>query len=820
MRDVGSCSDDGKVVISGLYTNETQEYVYLRPVTCLALDPDFHRKRTRQFVSGGKSGQLVLNSKGWFGSRDTVLHSGEGAVHAVKWRGPLIAWANDSGVKVYDTSLGQRITYIDRPKGSPRPDLYRANLCWESDTSLIVAWADMLKIGQVREKLTPAGQTVRFVEIVCFFQLDYMVSGVAPFGNEHLVVLAYLVEEDPQEKGRLRPQRPELRVVSRLRNEEVSSDALTIHGYESAKATDYQLARLSGESLFYIIAPKDIVVARPRDLDDHIAWLLERERYEEALQAAERAPEAQLKEHRLVDIGERYLGHLLDTARVDEAARLAPKVLARDAKLWEKWIYRFAKMKQLAWLSPYIPVGNPQLSERVYEMVLSSFLASDHAGFKRTIQEWPSGIYNIQNVIKAVRERIKASPDADVLMDALALLYTYDRQYDQTLHIYLRLRRRDVFELIQKHDLFDSIQDKVLLLLQVDQAEAIRLLVANVHRVPMQQVVAQLREHPPLLHQYLHAVFVKDARLGEAFHELQVELYAEYDRKNLLPFLHQSTAYPLEKAYRICEARQLYPEMVHILGRMGNTKQALALLIERIGDVRQAIEFVQARNDEELWEDLIQKSMDRPAFIAGLLEHIGGHVDPIRLVARIPNRMVIPGLRDRLVKIISDYNLQTSLREGCNDILKQDCVDLSLRLNRQQRRALRVERLTCATCQADIEPAKSSAVQADAVVAFFCQHSYHARCLRAAIQHANQSSAATAAAADTLSPQQRKRLKEQELLEVKRPAAAAAAAAAGVAAAASAAATAAGVVAASPASHDADLWCILCQHGNAPQRAD
>ena len=44
------------------------------------------------------------------------MHSGEGPINAIKWKGPYIAWANDIGVKIYDNEIGQRITYIDRPK--------------------------------------------------------------------------------------------------------------------------------------------------------------------------------------------------------------------------------------------------------------------------------------------------------------------------------------------------------------------------------------------------------------------------------------------------------------------------------------------------------------------------------------------------------------------------------------------------------------------------------------------------------------------------------------------------------------------------------
>ena len=45
-------------------------------------------------------------------------------------------------------------------------------------------------------------------------------------------------------------------------------------------------------------------------------------------------------------------------------------------------------------------------------------------------------------------------------------------------------------------------------------------------------------------------------------------------------------------------------------------------------------------------------------FITGLLQNIGTHVDPIILIQKIREGMFIPGLRDSLVKILHDYNLQ------------------------------------------------------------------------------------------------------------------------------------------------------------------
>jgi len=51
---------------------------------------------------------------------------------------------------------------------------------------------------------------------------------------------------------------------------------------------------------------------------------------------------------------------------------------------------------------------------------------------------------------------------------------------------------------------------------------------------------------------------------------------------------------------------------VVFVGRMGNTKQALQLITNELGDVNQAIAFCKEHNEHELWEDLISYSIDKP----------------------------------------------------------------------------------------------------------------------------------------------------------------------------------------------------------------
>jgi hypothetical protein len=47
-------------------------------------------------------------------------------------------------------------------------------------------------------------------------------------------------------------------------------------------------------------------------------------------------------------------------------------------------------------------------------------------------------------------------------------------------------------------------------------------------------------------------------------------------------------------------------------GRIGNTKKALVLITQELNDIEQAIAFCKEHDDMELWEDLIQYSLNKP----------------------------------------------------------------------------------------------------------------------------------------------------------------------------------------------------------------
>ncbi|KAK8456416.1 hypothetical protein SEVIR_3G019800v4 [Setaria viridis] len=816
---IGSCSDDGTVAISSLFTDEKLKFEYHRPMKAIALDPNYSRNY-RRFATGGLAGQvLVLTKKTWGGYHKKVLRDGEGPIHSMKWRTDLLAWANDAGVKVHDMKTDKGIAFIERPKGIPRPEFLLPHLVWQDDTVLVIGWGTSVKIAAIRtdssqglngiQRTIAAVGSEKYVDIVGSFQTGYHISGIAPFGDL-LVVLAYIPDEDEKEKKistsvtsrQGTAQRPEIHLVS-WKNDEVTTDALPIHGYEHYKAKDYALAHapfsglidcvLSVVAFFYGNFPNEgkfavqevamqvdsgllatnlcitscllrILWWRNQDAEDHIAWLLQHDCHEKALAAVEAG---QGPTELLDEVGSRYLDHLIIERKYAEAAQRCPKLLRGSPSAWERWVFHFAHLRQLPVLVPYIPTENPQLSDTAYEVALVALTTnpSFHELLLTTVKNWPPTLYSASPVISAIEPQLDSSSMTDTLKEALAELYVINSQYEKALSLYAELLKPEVFEFIEKYNLHDAIRDKVVNLMILDSKRTVHLLIQHRDIIPPYEVVEQLlhtnkkcdKRH--FLHLYLHALFEIDIHAGKDFHDMQVELYADYEQRMLLPFLRTSQHYRLDKAYEIFAQRELVREQVFVLGRMGNAKEALSTIINKLENIEEAVEFVMDQHDDELWDELIRQCLQKPEMVGMLLEHTVGNLDPLYIVSLVPDGLEIPRLRDRLVKIVTDYRTETSLRNGCNDILKADCVNLLVKYYHEARRGVymasmdeevhgnRVDdgssranersssvraldiksRTRCgARCCLCFDPLP---IQDISVILFYCCHAYHLSCL-------------------------------------------------------------------------------------------
>lgn len=101
--------------------------------------------------------------------------------------------------------------------------------------------------------------------------------------------------DDRARQARKAAERPEIRIISRA-GEEVAVDALSITDYQQWGCNDYAVVEAVGlddplvsitHRSYVVLSPRDLVKVMPRDRRDHVEWLVERRRYEEALKEAE-----------------------------------------------------------------------------------------------------------------------------------------------------------------------------------------------------------------------------------------------------------------------------------------------------------------------------------------------------------------------------------------------------------------------------------------------------------------------------------------------------------------------------------------------------
>lgn len=136
--------------------------------------------------------------------------------------------------------------------------------------------------------------------------------------------------------------------------------------------------------------------------------------------------------------------------------------------------------------------------------------------------------------------------------------------------------------------------------------------------------------------------------------------------------------------------------------KTGQTKRALFLIIDRLADVSQAISFAKQQDDSDLWEDLLNYSMDKPRFIRGLLEEVGTAIDPITLVRRIPEGLEIPGLREGLSRMIREYDIQHSISSGVARVLRGEVAIAQRTLRAGQRKGVKFDIIRKAEDHIDI----------------------------------------------------------------------------------------------------------------------
>nr|XP_017034718.1 vacuolar protein sorting-associated protein 41 homolog isoform X2 [Drosophila kikkawai] len=527
---VATCSDDGKVKITGLFSCENNHSLsFGKCIKAVALEPD-PKSRTRKFIVGDD--KLILYERNLLNKlKPTELCAVEGKVLSICWQDNFVAWASHLGVRVYDLnekcSLG--LMKWELPSQGKRLENFRCHLRWSNKHTLLIGWVDTIRICAIRRRNSIEAASSNLpdyiVDPVSTFQTSFYICGLAPMASSQLVVLGYRKEKSANFKA----LRPVLCVIEHKMNtsEEICTDSLTLRGFEEYTVNDYYLGCIIEENRYYIVSPKDIVVASLIETDDRVDWLIKHSKFEEAIDL--------ISTHGgsfpIISVARLYINHLLTLKQYEDAARLCLRMLGNNKALWEEEVFKFVKCQRLRSVSAYLPTSEDcKLDPHVYEMVLYEFLKFDVKGFLNLIKEWPFQLYNGLAVINAIHDNFRKQ-DANELLESLALLYSYQGDYESALRMYLKLQNKDVFELIRRYELYNVISKLIIPLINLDRERAFKILLDR-SKIKPEVVVHQLENNQEYL------FLIKDV-------EMAIEFCKEHDDNDLWnTLIDESTKQP------------------------------------------------------------------------------------------------------------------------------------------------------------------------------------------------------------------------------------------------------------------------------------
>lgn len=283
-RFLASGAADGRVTVMPLVPGSGDPWVCEHgtlPVLSVALCPEYGSAASDSHVvcAGGEEGRLMLHRRRLMGSSRSVIHEGEGFVTRICWRTPLIAWANDRGVKIYNVMSGQKVTYIARPTAGPTGGGLATGCClsWGGDDRLLVGWGAVVKVAAILgQQANGAGATggAVYAEVRHQFTCAEPVCGLASAGEGSLGVLT-------ADRGGARAR---LSLCGLSGEVFYAADVPLLRG---AFPSHLHLSSAAPHLPMYVVAPRDIVVFQIRDLLEHTVQLLDQGLYEEAIRLAD-----------------------------------------------------------------------------------------------------------------------------------------------------------------------------------------------------------------------------------------------------------------------------------------------------------------------------------------------------------------------------------------------------------------------------------------------------------------------------------------------------------------------------------------------------
>lgn len=565
------------------------------------------------------------------------------------------------------------------------------------------------------------------VEIVYHEKLcDCLIAGISEFNND-LMILNYLPKVG---KNQYFP--PELKILDGVTFDELSVDELVLKRYQGLGMNDYQLLEHNvegsegenSERKWFLVCANDAIVIEKFSLHDKLTWYLSKKRYLDAWTLSG----LWLDRLEKLKIGKKQLEVDVKEKRWDDASAFAQKVFNIDAydecesdeerinfvetvvEEWNKILSVYYDNGVLDKYPEMLPVYKfeceKQISDEYYEMVLHNLLKNrDYEKLIYYLDRWDHRLFDLQDIQLHINEVLLEYGDEDkeeirslrrkYIANSLEL-----EEPENCVKQLMILKDVKLMEFLDEYHLIGrylGLLPKIVLigvdlnLLAKKEFERlaketplytnVQILVENSHEILPKDVIRVFKESnlEIVSYIYLKELGRMDRLLIRDFEDEMIRMYAKFNREELKTFLKNHKKYSIDDAIQVCEEYECNEELVYLLSKIGENRKALTLIIDKMEDPTKAITFVQSVNEKELWDYLLDYSMDKSKFVKELLLSVGMLVDPIPVVSRIPLGVEIPELKKAVVNITKNVELDREIYSLVMKIISAEYMEKNLR---------------------------------------------------------------------------------------------------------------------------------------------
>lgn len=577
---------------------------------------------------------------------------------------------------------------------------------------------DKVDVASNKSRILPSAATISFravqekkVEIDHVFKLSSLIAGIASFKDDYWMILSY--EPPTTDENGITFNNPDLKLINSLTGEVDFEEEIGLKNIENLGLNDYSLSRHIGLDVtsYFIVSAKDAVIAQEVQLTDRLDWFMSKEKYKEAWTISQHL----VTPLKRINIGIRYVDELINQDNWHEAALFLKDVLYIDAnklpdgdtrstilttrsnktitadsyddefiksiiEQWESWSSILIKAGHIEELTEIIPdIPKLTINQNIYNEILTYWVGKDTKKTIELIAEWDNDLYDVKKIENLIESYLESNESKE-LRKCLVEVYVHNFEPQKAVSHLVDLKDHDLVLFLSEHHLltmfindlpkiiklrFEDNEFETLPLetLRSKLKDIINILVDHRHEISTEDILKMMDTNRMNYISYLYLEELKevDEFLLTTFGNKRVQLYSDFDRAKLLPYLMKSSDYDIDYAIKICETSDFTEELVYLLGKIGENKRALMLIIDKLDNPEIAINFAKHQNDKEAWNILLEYSMSKPRFIKALIETADDQsnpfYDPISIFEKIPSNIKIEGLKASVSNITENNEL-------------------------------------------------------------------------------------------------------------------------------------------------------------------